>query len=97
MPNRSPSGGFVQAADARQKEAARIMFERRKKTMQAAGAPWRHTAVSRPEALARMQAWDDPTNQDAVKHAAQLSERETIAAALDAVKLREWAEKEGRA
>ena len=86
--------GWVGAIDQRAKQVAEILNERRKKALQSAGAPWRHEEIGEKPALQRIAEWNQP-DEKILKQAAQLSDREAVSAALDAVKRIQRAEKKG--
>lgn len=89
------TGGWVEELDQRAKLAAGFVNDRIKKALSSAGAPWRHDKVSDALALQRIAEWNTPTPA-IQKAASSLSEREAVAAALDAVKRITRAEKHGQ-
>ena len=91
MPNRD---GWVTAVDQRAKVAAEVINARIEKQVKAAGVPWRHEEIGEKPALNRIWEWNQP-DEKIMKAAASLSDKEAVAAALDAVKRIQRAEKRG--
>lgn len=87
--------GWIAAIDQRATQAAEVLQARQRRALQSAGPPWRYDKVSEALALQRIAEWNAPTPA-IQKAAAALSDREAVAAALDAVKRVTRAEKRGQ-